>query len=137
MQFGACLPRLLQDIWEANLANGPVLLSKWDIYDGFHRCILRPADVEAFIYVVPPIPGDTAIYPCVDLVLPIGWFKSPPFFCAVSDTVADVEKSYLANLATPWISYATTKDIYVTAPNDTAYSNRLQKVKLYMTTLWG
>ena len=28
MQFGAYLPRLLQDIWEANPADGPVLLSK-------------------------------------------------------------------------------------------------------------
>ena len=58
MQFGVCLPCLLQDIWEADLANGPFLLSKWDIFDGFHRCLLRPTDVGDFTYVVPPISGD-------------------------------------------------------------------------------
>ena len=58
MQFCACLPRLLQNIWEADPANGPFLLSKWDIFDGFHRCLLRPTDVGDFTYVVPPISGD-------------------------------------------------------------------------------
>lgn len=38
IQFGSCLPRLLQKIWEAKPADGPVLISKWDISDAFHRC---------------------------------------------------------------------------------------------------
>ena len=100
MQFGACLPCLLQNIWEADPENGLVLLSKWDISDGFHFFLLQPEDVGAFTYFVSPIPGDPAIYLCVDLVQPMGWVKSPPFFCAASKTAADMDNLYLANLET-------------------------------------
>ena len=132
MQFGACLPCLLQNIWEAYLANGTVLLSKWEISDGFHRCLLRPADVGAFTYVVPPIPEDPAIYLCVDLILTMGWVNSPPFFCAASETATDLANAYLANSQTPCRSYAPAKDIYATDPNNIASVNRLQKVEVYM-----
>ena len=54
MQFGAWIPCFLQNIWEADPSDGPVWLSKWDIYDAFHRCLLRPANIGAFTYVVPP-----------------------------------------------------------------------------------
>ena len=54
MQFGPCLPHILQQIWEADPQDGPVYLSRWYISDAFHRCALRPADVGAFSYVVPP-----------------------------------------------------------------------------------
>ena len=137
MQFGACLPCLLQNIWEAYLANGTVLLSKWEISDGFHRCLLRPADVGDFTYVVHPIPEDPEIYLCVDLVLPMGWFNSPPFFCAASETATDLANAYLANPQTPWMDYAPKRDIYATTPNDTASSNRLQKVEVYMDDFMG
>ena len=132
MQFGTCLPHLLQNIWEADPENGPVLLSKWDISDGFHRCLLRPADVGAFTYVVPPIPEDPAIYLCVDLVLPMVWVNSPPLFCAAYETAADLANTYLENPQTPWRPYVPTKGIYVTTPNNAASSNRLKKVEVYM-----
>ena len=54
MQFGACLARILQNIWEAKPADGPVCLPKWDIPDAFHRCNLRLPDIGKFTYVVPP-----------------------------------------------------------------------------------
>ena len=54
MQFGPCLPRFLQAIWEADPGDCPVFLSKWNISDAFHRCILRPFDIGKFTYVVPP-----------------------------------------------------------------------------------
>ena len=53
IQFGACLPRFLQKIWEADPAKGTVWLSKWDIYDAFHRCPLQAAHIGAFTYVPP------------------------------------------------------------------------------------
>ena len=72
MQFGPCLPCILQQIWEADPQDGPVYLSKWDISDAFHRCVLLPVDVGAFSYFVPPLPFNTAIYLCVDPVLSMG-----------------------------------------------------------------
>ena len=114
MQFGPCLPRILQQIWEADPQYGPVYLSKWDISDAFHRCILRPTNVGAFSYIVPPLPSDTAIYMCVDIVLPIGWVSSPPLFCAASETEADIAIIYLADdrLRTP--EYGPTLGTYST-----------------------
>ena len=90
MQFGAYLPWFLQKIWEADHSEGPLWLSKWDISDAFHRCLLRPADISTFTYVVPPLPTDTPTLMCIDLVLPMGWVNSPDMFCATSETVADV-----------------------------------------------
>ena len=72
MQFGPCLPHFLKDIWEADPDDGPVFLSKWDISDAFHRCILRPFDIEKFAYTIPSLPTDATIYLCVDLVVPMG-----------------------------------------------------------------
>ena len=63
--------------------------------------------------------------------------KSPPFFCAASETAADLANAYLANLETPWRSYAPTKDIYGTAPNNTTSTHRLQKVEVYMDGFMG
>ena len=72
IQFSACLPEFLQKIWEADPAEGMVWLSKWVISDDFHRCPLQANHIGAFTYVVPPLPSDTAILLCIDLVLPTG-----------------------------------------------------------------
>ena len=108
MQFGPCLPRILQQIWEADPQDGPVYLSKWDISDAFHHCVLRPANICAFSYVVPPLPPNTAIYLCVDLVLPMGYERSPPFICAASETAADLANTYLADHRLPTLEYGPT-----------------------------
>ena len=99
MQFGSCLSRLLQKIWEADPLEGPVFLSKWDISDAFHRCPIRPEDVGAFSYVVPPLPSDPHPLLCIDLVLPMGWVNSPDLFCASSETVTDLaNKAFRSDL---------------------------------------
>ena len=67
----------------------------------------------------------------------MSWVDSPPLFCAASETAADLANTYLENPATPWRSYAPTKDIYATSPNYTASKNRLQKVEVYMDDFMG
>ena len=89
IQFGSCLAHFLQKRREADPADGPVYLSKWDISDAFHWCNLRPSDVGAFTYVIPALPSDPDILICIDLVLPIGWVNSPDLFCSTSETVID------------------------------------------------
>ena len=56
MQFGRSFPRILQEIWEADLAEGPAYVSKIDVTDANHRGTLRPSQVGAFAYVFPSIP---------------------------------------------------------------------------------
>ena len=57
MQFGTCLPRFLQNIWEADPSDGIVWISKWGISDAFHRCLLCPGDIGDFTYVMPSLPS--------------------------------------------------------------------------------
>ena len=97
MQFEVCLPQFLQNIWEADPSDGPVWLSKWDISDTFHRCLLRLANIGAFTYVVSLLPKYTSTLLYIDLVLPMGWVNPQDMFYATSDTVADVANGYLLN----------------------------------------
>ena len=132
MHFGPCFPRILQKISEAYPQDGPVYLSKWDIIDTFHRCVLRPADVGAFSYLVSPLPSNTAIYLCVDLVLPMFWLRSPPFFCAASETAADLANTYLADHRSPTPEYGPTLGTYSTVPSPPASAGQLQATDVYM-----
>ena len=114
MQFVPCPPCILEQIWEAYPQDGPVYIPKWDISDAFHCCVLCPDDVGAFSYVGPPLPSDTAIYLCVDLVLPMGWVSSPPFFYAASKTAVDLANAYLADGRLPTPEYGPTFGTYST-----------------------
>ena len=48
MQFGRAFPRILQTIWEADLAEGLVRVSKLDVTDAYHHGTLKPSQVGAF-----------------------------------------------------------------------------------------
>ena len=97
MEFGVCIPWFLKNIWEADPSDGLVWLSKWDVSDDFHQCLLRPGDIGAFTYIVPPLPTEISTLLCIELVLPIGWVNSPDMFCTASETVSDVANGYLLN----------------------------------------
>ena len=90
MQFGKAFPHILQAIWEADPAEGPVRVSKLDVTDAYHCGTFKPSQVGAFAYVVPLVPHDDVILICIDLVLPMGWVDSSKFFCAFSETLTDV-----------------------------------------------
>ena len=132
MQFGSCLPRLLQNIWEADPDKGPVLISKWDISDAFHRCHIYPEDVGAFTYVVPLIPLDPEPLLCIDLVLPMSWVNSPDLFCATSETVTDEANITFLSDLTPQLSYLPTAGLYKAFPAQPAGPSRLQYADVYM-----
>lgn len=131
-QFGSCLPRLLQKLWEGDPSDGPVFLSKWDISDAFHRYNLKAGDVGAFAYLVSALPSDAAILICIDLVLPMGWVNSPDLFYSTSETVADVANPFINQPETPTPAYAPTRDLYHTVASPTASSSRLQHLDVYV-----
>ena len=135
IQFGVCIPRLLQLIWEAHPADGPVLLSNWDISDTYHCCPLRTPNVGAFAYVVPPIASDPDHLLCIDLVLPMGWVSSPDLFCTASETATDVINLYITEPTTPYVLYFPSTGLYSVYPVEAASPARLQKVNVYMDDL--
>ena len=94
MQFGRTLQRILQGIFDADPRFGPVYLIKVDIADGFYRIWINPADIPKMGVVFPTRPGDEPLV-AFPLRLPMGWVDSPPYFCAATETVADLANDRL------------------------------------------
>jgi hypothetical protein len=89
MQFGRTLERLLTTIRHADPAYGPVHIIKVDIADGFYRVALVPDSAPGLGVILPRSPGEPHLV-AIPLVLPMGWVESPPQFCAVTETAADL-----------------------------------------------
>ena len=135
MQFGECLPRFLQKIWEADPSDGVMWLSKLYITNAFHRCLLRPGYIGAFTYVLPPLTTEISTLLCIDWVLPMGWVKYPDMLYAARETVADVANGYLLDPTSAFEIYPPTTGTYSLPPSPTASADRLQYVDVYMNDL--
>jgi hypothetical protein len=90
MQFGTALQRVIENIVNANPRFGPVQLCKVDIAEGFYRIEVRPADIPKLGVIIPSRTEDQEQLIAFPLVLPMGWKNSPPYFCAITETVADL-----------------------------------------------
>ena len=99
MQFGHAFDRLIREIILANPEFGPVHLAKGDMSDGFYRVGLKPGDAPKLCLAFPHRPGASDYLVAVPLVLPMGWTNSPPFFSAVTETIADVTNDNLADMS--------------------------------------
>ena len=89
MQFGRALEHTLQKIRHADPHHGPVCSSKVDLADGFYRFSLALIGISE-LGIVFPTCGDKEQLIAFPLVLLMGWVKSPPAFCAGTETVADL-----------------------------------------------
>jgi hypothetical protein len=98
MQFGRTLERLLTTIRHADPAYGPVQIIKVDIADGFYRVALVPDSAPGLGVILPHSPGEPHLV-AIPLVLPMGWVDSPPQFCAVTETAADLANRRIRR---PW-----------------------------------
>ena len=96
MQFGRTLERLLYQIRHANPRYGHVYLAKVDLSDGFYRVALHDSAIAKLAVALPRFPGEEQLL-ALPLVLPMGWVESPPFFCAVTETAADLTNQWPAN----------------------------------------
>ena len=88
MQFGHTLDRLLHQIVHSHPKHGPVHLIKIDIADGFYRVWVRLHDVPKLAVAIPRLPHEPPLL-ALPLALPMGWTQSPPYFSAVTETIAD------------------------------------------------
>ena len=96
MQFGRALERVLYLVRHANPRFGPLFLNKVDLSDGFMRVKLNPSAVLKLGVAFPRYPGEEQMI-AFPLVLPMGWVESPPYFCAVTETVCDVANAIPAS----------------------------------------
>ena len=89
MQFGRALERILYNIRHANPKYGPVQLGKVDLADGFYRVGLSHSSAPKLGIAFPKYSEEEQMV-AIPLVLPMGWTESPPWFSAVTETIADV-----------------------------------------------
>jgi hypothetical protein len=89
MQFGHSLQRILQRLAYCNPAYGPPLMAKIDLADGYYRIPLSPA-ASLELAVVLPADDHRESLIGLPLSLPMGWALSPPYFCAFTETCADM-----------------------------------------------
>jgi hypothetical protein len=98
IQFGRALLRILQGIFDADPNYGPVHLSKVDIADGFHRvCIasIQPTSPSSELSSrLKPGAKPMVAFPTR---LPMGWVDSASYFCAATETVADLANARLSS----------------------------------------
>jgi len=89
MQFGTALQRILQRLAYCNPTWGPPLLAKLDLADGYYRV---PLAAEASLELAVILPSEDFHEPLlgIPLSLPMGWALSPPWFCAFTETCADL-----------------------------------------------
>jgi hypothetical protein len=66
-----------------------VYLSKIDVADGFYRVDLESATAPTLAVILPHQAGEPPLV-AIPLSLPMGWVESPPYFCAASETIADL-----------------------------------------------
>lgn len=100
MQFGRALERILYKIRHSNPRFGPVYLAKVDLADGFYRVGLNPSAIPKLAVALPQFPGEDQLI-ALPLVLPMGWIESPPYFCAATETVADLANNWPAHVPPP------------------------------------
>ena len=81
-------------MYDADPPHGPIYMIKVDILDGFYRVSLVPEDVPSLGIFLPPGPGGKTLV-AFTLVLPMGWVESPPQFCDLTETVADLVNTAL------------------------------------------
>jgi hypothetical protein len=101
MQFGTALQRLLQRLAYANPKFGPPLMAKIDLADGYYRV---PLSAQAALTLAVILPDDLNSGPLlgIPLSLPMGWKESPPYFCAFTETCADLANNSPGNSNHPF-----------------------------------
>ena len=100
MQFGRAFWRILYAIYFADPRWGPVHLLKADVSDGFYQVWLALMDILKLGLI---LPGGDASDPDIafPLSLPMGWVESPPAFCSVTETGADLANAAIRAGADP------------------------------------
>jgi len=90
MQFGQTLQRVLQRLVYSNPVHGPPLMAKVDLSDGYYRVPLSATAALQLAVLIPADANADQSLIAIPLALPMGWNHSPPYFCAFTETVADL-----------------------------------------------
>ena len=85
--------------------------------------------------MLPPLPSNTSLLICIDLVLPMVWVNSPDFFCSASKTVTNNENVYMLDPTSPFAIYPPTAESHHTYAHHLVSPNRMQYINIYIEDL--
>ena len=85
-ELGWVLPRIIHALATVPEDDGPLLMAKFDLKDGYWRMVVPEADEYNFDYVLPQIDPTAETMIVIPSTLQMGWKLSSPFFCAASET---------------------------------------------------
>ena len=96
MQFGRAFERLLQRLHRADTRQGPTYIAKVDVADAFMRLWIQLHSILRLGAIIPALDGEEPMvgFP---MILPMGWIDSPPYLCAITETIADLTNARLAS----------------------------------------
>ena len=100
MQFGRALERLITQVVHSDPRFGPVHFIKIDLADGFYQVWARTEDIPKLGVAFPELDGEEPLI-AFPLALPMGWTESPPYFCAVTETIADLANERILKWRNP------------------------------------
>ena len=75
-------------------------MAKVDIADGFYRIDVAAEMAPILAVILPFSEGEDPLV-AIPLALPMGWTESPPLFCALTKTVADMANARTHQAAWP------------------------------------
>ena len=153
-ELGWVLPRLIHAMATLATDDGPLLMCKVDLKDGFWRMVVPTDDEENFAYVLPTAHDDDEILIVIPCALQMGWKLSPPYFCAATETARDVAQVMLDNPTNTlphhpleqhmlpvttknWLEARTNWTAEQTSTNDAPGTNLNQLLEVYMDDFIG
>jgi hypothetical protein len=74
--------------------NAKVSRAKWDIKEGFWHMDCTKGEEWNFAYVLPQL-EEAPKHLVIPTSLHMGWVESPPYFCAVTETVRYIATEYI------------------------------------------
>lgn len=153
-ELGWVLPRLIHAMATLSTDDGPLLMCKVDLKDGFWRMVVPTEEEENFAYVLPTANDGDEIMIVIPCALQMGWKLSPPYFCAATETARDVaqvmldeptsklpphplEQKMLPEETKAWLEARTTWTAEETCKDDAPGTNLNQLLEVYMDDFIG
>jgi hypothetical protein len=90
-------------------------MAKVDLADGYYRVLISPTTALSLAVTLPSDIPNAGPLIAIPLVLPLGWSESPPYFCAVTETITDMVNIPQYHIAIPNEAHKLLSDMQVHA----------------------
>jgi hypothetical protein len=96
-KLGNVIPRIIWTMALSKDKTTPFMFTKVDLKYGYWRMAVNADDAWNFLYVLPGAGPTDPIQLVIPDALQMGWSKSPPFFCAATETARDIIDDKIRN----------------------------------------